>query len=115
MISENLELLKKLDPELWKMIQSSYPIPEKRDWEHPGKEEIDKWQIDVKYAIEDSIQGCLQRAIEANGWAFEVRRFGGRPSALIEVLIPDQGYNQYHSEADSPAAALLAAYCEAIR
>lgn len=67
----------------------------------------------------DIIQGCIQRAIAARGWEYQV--------AYNPHIGPDGRHGQayiwplsevtkcYESEEDTPAAAILAAYIEAVR
>ena len=75
-------------------------------------------QMDAPIVL-DHIQGCIQRAIAARGWEYQV--------AYNPHIGPDGRHGQayiwplsevtkcYESEEDTPAAAILAAYIEAVR
>ncbi len=72
-----------------------------------------------QHIYQDLIQGCIQRAIAARGWEYQV--------AYNPHIGPDGRHGQayiwplsevtkcYESEEDTPAAAILAAYIEAVR
>ena len=57
----------------------------------------------------DIIQGCLQRAIETRGWNWNLNETDKRYCAMIASF-----KSVYDGFSDSPAEALLSAYCEAI-
>ncbi len=118
MISENLELLKKLDSSLYDEITLRVELI---SWYRPRNQLL------------DHLQGCLQRAIVAKGWVFEIEGKVGidgvcppKAGYIADVYELDKGYDGDHfsprhkcllneSVADSPADALLAAYIEAIQ
>ena len=98
MIVDNLELLKKLDPNAWA--------------------EIDKWLDRVNTLPETDhgqwiVQGCLQRAITARGWALQQFQYAGGEKRYAAGIFPIRG--MFEGGGDSPAAALLAAYLEAMQ
>lgn len=123
MISENLELLKKLDLDAWKDI--IFPIKN-------CLVEVPRNPLE-QGIYEALVQAGLQRVIEANGWVFEVEGKVGidgvyPPMAgyIADIYKLDEGYDGDHftsrhkcllneSVADSPAEALLAAYLGAIQ
>ena len=123
MISENLELLKKLDLESWKDI--IFPIKN-------CLVEVPRNPLE-QGIYEALVQAGVQRAIEAKGWVFEVEGKVGidgvyHPMAgyIADIYKLADGYdgdyfNQRHkhllneSVADSPADALLTAFIKAIQ
>ena len=106
-----LEELWEVDFETWKdimfLLSNSTMFPEPR--EIPLEQHI----------YHDIIQGCIQRAIAARGWEYQV--------AYNPHIGPDGRHGQayiwplsevtkcYESEEDTLAAAILAAYIEAKR
>jgi len=63
----------------------------------------------------DSIQGCIQRAIAARGWSWDLRSRGSdRPFARI--LIPKSACDaiEYGSSGATPVEAILASYLAAL-
>ena len=123
MISENLELLKKLDLDAWKDI--IFPIKN-------CLVEVPRNPLE-QGIYEALVQAGLQRVIEANGWVFEVEGKVGiddvyppKAGYIAGIYEIGKGYDGDHfdprhkcllneSVADSPADALLAAYIEAIQ
>ena len=104
-ITTLLEELQEVDFEVWKDIRflaaNTMVFPEPRDI--PLEQHI----------YQDLIQGCIQRAIAAkNGWNFKqgLRRTDGMYWAIV-----DSGYPGKRIFADTPAAAILAAYVAAKR
>ena len=93
-----LERLKKVDPETYDVI--GY-----------GMQSVD---IELE---EDIIQGCIQRAIVEKGWKYVVSNDRARqPYGQIGIPISNvRTEYQHRNYADSPAAAILAAYIEAVR
>jgi hypothetical protein len=117
MISENLELLKKLDLESWKDI--IFPI--KNCLVEAPRNPLEQG------IYEALVQVGVQRAIEARGWVFEVEGKIGindvyppKAGYIADIYKLAEGYDGDHfsprhkcllneSVADSPAEALLAA------
>lgn len=77
--------------------------------------------VETSYDTEfgqDFIQGCIQRAIEARGWEYVVSydREARQPYGQIGIPISNVRIEyQHRNYADTPAAAILAAYIEAVR
>ena len=123
MISENLELLKKLDLGAWKDI--IFPIKN-------CLVEVPRNPLE-QGIYEALVQTGAQRAIEVKGWVFEIEGKVGidgvyppKAGYIAGIYKLAEGYdgdyfNPRHkcllneSVADSPADALLAAYIEAIQ
>ena len=59
----------------------------------------------------DIIQGCIQRAIAENGWSYQQILYQN-PTIYEAYLI---GHREKIRRANTPAAAILAAYIEAVR
>ena len=76
--------------------------------------------IEASYGTEfgqDFIQGCIQRVIAAKGWAYQVAcTFQKTSFGKIITKDPD-GSKIFHPDhaGETPAAALLAAYIDAVR
>ncbi len=110
MISENLELLQKLDLEAWKDI--IFPIKN-------CLVEVPRNPLE-QGIYEALVQAGVQRAIEKNGTAWDISaRIEGYAAIIYD---PVHGHwcgmeHSFRSETygDSPADALLAAFIEAIR
>ena len=59
----------------------------------------------------DIIQGCIQRAIAENGWSYQQILYQN-PTIYEAYLI---GHREKIRRANTPAAAILATYIEAVR
>ena len=59
----------------------------------------------------DIIQGCIQRAIAENGWSYQQILYQN-PTIYEAYLI---GHHETIRRANTPAAAILATYIEAVR
>lgn len=105
-----LEELWEVDFETWKdimfLISNSMMFNEPR--EIPLEQHI----------YHDIIQGCIQRAIAARGWEYQIAYQPIKSDdrrAQAYIWPPDEILKCYESEADTPAAAILAAYIETKR
>ena len=104
-----LEELWEVDFETWKdimfLLSNSMMFPEPR--EIPLEQHI----------YHDIIQGCIQRAIIKKGWKYVVSNDRARqPYGQIGIPISNVRIEyQHRNYADTPAAAILAAYIEAVR
>ena len=68
-----------------------------------------------QHIYQDIIQGCIQRAIAAwPGWYFGIIKYSEYQDRYHAVVEPPLKI-QYIHDASTPAAALLAAYIEAVR
>jgi hypothetical protein len=94
-MKELLEELKKIDPDFYDEIAR-------------GLE-----QVDIEYE-EDIVQGCVQRAIAAGGWTYQVSRtFQG--TSYGKIITQNEDGTKWFHPGDSPAKAILSAYLSAIR
>lgn len=97
MIAENLERLKILDPVTYAAIAA-------------GCE-----QVDIEYE-DDIMAGCIQRAIAAKGWDLTQTQLKSSDiKCHAAIYLWKNGLVSHHGYADTPAAAILAAYCEACK
>lgn len=101
--------LREVDFETWKdirfLLSNSMMFPEPR--EIPLEQHI----------YHDIIHGCIQRAILEKGWKYVVSNDRARqPYGQIGIPISNiRTEYQHRNYADTPAAAILAAYIEAVR
>ena len=102
-----LEELREVEPLLWEKI--TY---------------LDQGDRVIKFAYQvlddfalDHLQGCIQRAIVGAGWKYVVSNDRARqPYGQIGIPISNvRTEYQHRNYADTPAAAILAAYIEAKR
>ncbi len=102
-----LEELREVEPLLWEKI--TY---------------LDQGDRVIKFAYQvlddfalDHLQGCIQRAILEKGWKYVVSNDRARqPYGQIGIPISNvRTEYQHRNYADTPAAALMAAYIEAVR
>lgn len=102
-ITTLLEEMWEVDFETWKDIRflllNSMMFPEPR--ETPLEQHI----------YHDIIQGCIQRAIVEKGWSYQQILYQN-PTIYEAYLI---GHRETIRRASTPAAAILAAYIEAVR
>jgi hypothetical protein len=118
-MKEMLERLKVADPSLWEEINKSLRV----DFHikaHDGY--IEPHRIGIAFDSQigpDIIQGCIQRAIaNQEGRGYEYERFYEiemLDNAQFEARIYNRLGKISAAIADSPAAALLAAYLEAMK
>ncbi len=104
MIAENLERLKILNPALYDEITLGVELI---SWHHP------------RNRLLDHLQGCIQRAITTRidheaeksreTWSYEI--IADRDG--FKALVGPRDVRSFFEYGDSPADALLAAYCEA--
>lgn len=122
-ISDLLGRLKVADPETWRIIY--YRLKTSAGFE-------DWNELALTENGQDILQGCIQRAIQALGWVFEIegkvgidRSYPPTAGYIESVYKLDKGYDGDHynprhkyllseSIADAPAGAILAAYLEAM-
>ena len=64
-----------------------------------------------QHIYQDLIQGCIQRAIAEKGWSYQQILYQN-PTIYEAYLI---GHRETIRRANTPAAAILAAYIEAVR
>ena len=108
-ITAYLEELREVDFDAWKdirfLLSNTMMFPEPR--EIPLEQHI----------YQDLIQGCIQRAIAAQGWKYVVSNDRARqPYGQIGIPISNvRTEYQHRNYADTPAAAILAAYIAAVR
>lgn len=128
MISEKLELLKKLDPDTWKTISMGIPMQPCGQYMVFDMGEIRSCQYHEAYiplsgllpeVADGWIQACLQRAIVTkidhnaektrDTWSYEIIADRDGFKARVDAK------SSFFTDGDSPAEALLAAYIEAIQ
>ena len=112
-IPDLLEELREVDETTWAKIQYGVVFGKGLD-----ESRVPYESMGVQMA-HDHLQGCIQRAIAARGWEYQV--------AYNPHIGPDDRHGQayiwplgevtkcYESEEDTPAVAILAAYIEAVR
>lgn len=87
------------------------------NWKAPNAPEGHRHPLD-ELVLNSVVQGCIQRAIEARGWEYVVSydREARQPYGQIGIPISNVRIEyQHRNYADTPAAAILAAYIEAVR
>ena len=108
-ITALLEELKEVDFETWKDVKfllSNFMIWEPRD-------------IPLEQnAYQDIIQGCIQRAIAVHKWGMTLvchAEWEEGSRHICQIRLPGPFPLDFYGTAYTPAAAILAAYIEAVR
>jgi len=112
-----LNQLREKDPGLW----NTFSEKKIGDYFYFGPEGDEEYGDIFEYQLEDSarcawLQHCLQEAIRARGWAYQVScTFQGTRFAKIATINPD-GSKWFHDDQHAPteAEALMRAYLSAL-
>lgn len=116
--SDLLEELREVDEKTWEVIQ--YGVR----WGNGLDECRLPYGSMSNQMAQDFIQGCIQRAIAAKKWTLKQHQTGGDDGIITRITIPlsEDGLYirrahrcEYSRYGDTQAAAILAAYIEAVR
>lgn len=107
-LSALLEELREVDFEAWKDIK--FLLSNMMLWPEPNPQPLEQ------NAYADLVAGCIQRAIVAMGWSYIIEGCTATTLSYAAAVMWGKRTNQQNiRNADTPAAAILAAYIEAKR
>ncbi len=102
-----LQTLQTLDPDTWRQIQGFRIQHERRTGEE---------LTECDERLQDVVQGMVQRAVVAKGWAWKTEYLPGVKKYIAVVIRENECYtdDRYQSSGDTPCAAILRCYVECL-